>query len=422
MSRPASNKTPDRFSSPHFFAEEEARALRFNLGPLFYLTGIFFLNFISRIVLSPLLITVEKDLRLGHKEAGFLFLLTSLGYSLAALISGFLSSRVSHRKTIFISTVGAGGILLLLTLSQTVWIIQLLFFLLGFVSGFYLPSGMAMMTSLIRHQDWGKAIAIHELAPNVGFVAAPFLAEIFLFWGSWRLLYGLLGVLSLFIGTAFILGGRGGDFSGQAPTARVVGELFRQPALWIMMVLFGLGIGASMGVYTMLPLYLVVERGLERDWANTLVAVSRISGIFIALVAGWFVDRLGVKKSLFLFLLITGHLTFLLGWARDTTLIGLVFLQPMLAVCFFPAGFTALNKVSPLETRNLVVSLTVPLGFLLGGGAVPAFIGLAGERYSFSLGFFLVGVVTLVSLPLIRFLRFDSGTGAPVSKPKGQGI
>jgi len=174
-----------------------------------------------------------------------------------------------------------------------------------------------------------------------------------------------------------------------------------------MMVLFGLGIGISFGVYTMLPLFLVVERGFERDWANTLVAVSRISGIFIALIAGWFVDRLGVKKTLFLFLLIAGHLTFLLGWAKDTWLILIIFLQPMMAVCFFPAGFTAINKVAPAQTRNVAVSLTVPLGFLLGGGVVPAFIGLAGERFSFSLGIFLVGIITLVSLPIIRFLRFE---------------
>jgi MFS family permease len=407
MSRPTSDKTQDRFPSPHLFVEEEARALRFNLGPLFFLTAIFFLNFLSRIILSPLLITVERDLHLGHKEAGFLFLLSSLGYSLAVLGSGHLSSRVSHRKTISISTAGMGLTLLLLSMSQAVWVIQFLFFLLGFAAGFYLPSGMATMTSLIRHQDWGKAMAIHELAPNVGFVAAPFLAEVFLIWGSWRLLFGLLGLLSLLMGTAFIRWARGGNFYGQAPTPRVVRTMFRQPSLWIMMVLFGLGIGTSFGVYTMLPLYLVVERGFERDWANTLVAVSRISGIFIALVSGWFVDRLGVKKTLFLFLLIAGHLTFLMGWAKDTWLILIIFLQPMMAVCFFPAGFTAINKVAPAQTRNVAVSLTVPLGFLLGGGAVPAFIGLTGERFSFSLGIFLVGVVTLVSLPLIRFLRFE---------------
>jgi NNP family nitrate/nitrite transporter-like MFS transporter len=241
----------------------------------------------------------------------------------------------------------------------------------------------------------------------VGFVAAPFLAEIFLSWGSWRLLFGLMGLLSLLMGMTFIGWARGGNFSGQAPTPRVVGTLFRQPSLWIMMVLFGLGIGTSFGVYTMLPLYLVAERGLERGWANTLVALSRISGIFLALIAGWFVDRLGVKKTLFLFLLITGHLTFLMGWAKDSTLILVIFLQPMMAVCFFPAGFTAIHKVAPAQTRHIAVSLTVPLGFLLGGGAVPAFIGLAGERFSFSIGIFLVGVVTLVSLPIIRFLRFE---------------
>jgi len=38
----------------------------------------------------------------------------------------------------------------------------------GISAGFYLPSGIAALTGLIRREDWGKAMAIHELAPNTG--------------------------------------------------------------------------------------------------------------------------------------------------------------------------------------------------------------------------------------------------------------
>ncbi len=381
--------------------------LRSNLGPLFFLAGIFFLNFLSRIVLAPLLIMIERDLHLGHKEAGGLFLLISGGYSLALLGSGYLSSRIWHRKTILCSALSMGVVLLVLSLSQTVWGLRIWLLLLGLTAGIYLPSGMAALTALIRPRDWGKAMAVHELAPNIGFVAAPFLAEAFLRWGTWRGLMALLGALSLLLGIGYAFFGRGGHFYGEAPTPRVVGDLLKKPSFWIMIVLFSLGIGTSFGVYTMLPLYLIMERGLSRGWANSLVALSRISGIFVALIAGWFVDRLGVKKSLFSFLIITGALTILLGIPHSSWFLLFVFLQPMTAVCFFPAAFTAINQIGPAKSRNVAVSFAVPLGFLLGGGVVPALIGLAGERVSFSLGFILVGGVTLVCMPLIRHLRFS---------------
>ena len=145
-----------------------------------------------------------------------------------------------------------------------------------------------------RH--WGKAIAVHELAPNLGFVLAPFLAEAFLRWSSWRGLLLVLSGCSLLLGLAYSRYGRGGTFTGEAPTFRVVSVLLRDPSFWIMMVMFGLGIGTSFGVYAMLPLYLISERGLDRTWANTLIALSRVAGLFIAFGAGWLVDRWGVQK------------------------------------------------------------------------------------------------------------------------------
>lgn len=383
--------------------------IRSNLDSLFFLTGIFFINFLSRVVLAPLLVTIEKELHLGHKEAGGLFLLISIGYSLALLSSGHLSSRIVHQKAIFLSALGLGISLIALSVSQSLWSIRIILFILGISAGIYLPSGIVTLTSLIRPQDWGKAISVHELAPNVSFVMAPFLAEAFLQWGSWRWLMACLGIASLLLGTAFILFGRGGKFFGQAPTAGVVRGLVKESSFWIIMVLFGLGIGASFGIYSMLPLYLVVERGIGRGWANTLIALSRLSGIFISLMAGWFVDRLGVKKTLFVFLLTTGILTVLLGVVPGSWLVLCIFLQPMVGVCFFPAGFTAISRISSPDSRNVAISLAVPLGFILGGGVVPALIGWAGERSSFSMGIVGIGFITLAAIPLLRGLRLSEG-------------
>jgi NNP family nitrate/nitrite transporter-like MFS transporter len=68
----------------------------------------------------------------------------------------------------------------------------------------------------------------------------------------------------------------------------------------------------------------------------------------------------------------------------------------MLCTCFFVPGFAVLSKMGSASTKNVVVSLTVPIGFLVGGGAIPAGIGLIGEAGSFSTGLLLFGGFLLV--------------------------
>jgi hypothetical protein len=93
---------------------------------------------------------------------------------------------------------------------------------------------------------------------------------------------GFPGRLFHFDGRCVLIFGKGGDFSGEAPNFLSLKTLFSEKSFWIMMVLFSLGICATLGIYTMLPLFLVAQHGLERNWANTLVALSRISGMFMA--------------------------------------------------------------------------------------------------------------------------------------------
>ncbi|MEK7244199.1 MAG: MFS transporter, partial [Thermodesulfobacteriota bacterium] len=62
------------------------------------LTGIFLVNFLSRIVLAPLMPVIEQELHLDHAGAGGLFLLIAIGYSAGLLGSGFVSSRLTHRR------------------------------------------------------------------------------------------------------------------------------------------------------------------------------------------------------------------------------------------------------------------------------------------------------------------------------------
>jgi hypothetical protein len=54
----------------------------------------------------------------------------------------------------------------------------------------------------------------------------------------------------------------------------------------------------------------------------------------------------------------------------------------------------------------VAVSLTVPVGFLLGGGVIAAGLGIMGEMGSFALGLILFGRVLLLGFLSARSLGF----------------
>jgi NNP family nitrate/nitrite transporter-like MFS transporter len=273
-------------------------------------------------------------------------------------------------------------------------------------AGFYLPSGIATVTGFVRAEHWGKAIAIHELAPNLGFLVAPLLAEVLLGLFSWQGVLFLIGIGSIVAAAIFILWGRGGAFLGEAPDSKTLRSILVRPSFWMMIVLFSLGVGASFGVYSMIPLYLVSEKGMERGWANALLGLSRIPTLVIVLLSGWVTDRLGARQTLKAVLLANGLTTIMLGVVSGSWIVILLFIQPMIATCFFPAGFAALSRMGSPRIRNVAVSFTSSLGILLGGGVIPAGIGLIGELGSFSLGFILLGALLFAGVILVQCLKF----------------
>jgi NNP family nitrate/nitrite transporter-like MFS transporter len=390
-------------------APANPQGFRSSLMPLFLLAGIFFLNFLSRIILAPFLMAVERDLRLSHGEAGSLFLFISIGYCISLLLSGFLSARIGHRRTIIISALTLGLALVAIAVSHSLAAVRSGLVFLGLATGLYLPSGIATITDLVVPHHWGKAVAIHELAPNLGFVLAPVVAQTLPAAWSWRGVLVLLGVVSLMMGGVFVRFGSGGVSFGESPSPKILRQLAGLPGLWIMTVFFSLAIGSSMGLYTMIPLYLVTERGMEQSWSNTVVSVSRVGAMAVAVAGGWFADRLGRKTAMGIFLAATGIATTWLGLVSDRWLSLSVCLQPMLAVCFFPAGFAVLSHIVPARMRSVSISLVIPVGILIGAGLIPTGLGLLGEHQAFHIGFAAIGALILASVALLTVLRLPEG-------------
>ncbi len=376
------------------------------LGPILFLALLFFLSFIARVVLSPLMPAIETELHISHSQAGALFLFMSVGYFIALLGSGFLSARITHKYSIVVSTTVVGVALLVIAASRDLCALRAAIFFLGMAAGLYLPSGMTTLTDMVDSSHWGKAVSIHEIAPNLGFVAAPLIAEILMLWFSWRVVPTVIGCAAICIGLLFARLSRWGNFPGQPPSLASAKCVFAQKSFWIMVVLFGLAISSTMGVYTMLPLYLIKEIGMSGGLANSLISLSRLAGMGTALISGWATDRFGAARTIMWGFLLTGITTILLGMAASKSMAAvMVCLQAVLATIYFPAGFTALSSLFTADIRNVAISFTIPFAFVFGSGVIPSMIGLTGDMGSFSIGFAITGTLILAGAILPLFLK-----------------
>jgi NNP family nitrate/nitrite transporter-like MFS transporter len=376
----------------------------FNPLPVLLLTGTVYLNFLGRLVFSPLLVPIEAEFNVGHAVTGSFFLIMAIGFSMTMLLSGFVARLIGHRATIQTASLAVVVSTLAIAASPDLLLIQIGLFVLGAGAGLYAPSGIAALTEMVEPTDWGKAIAFHDLGPNLAFISAPFLTNVLLPATSWRGVVATIGVAAAAMLLLFSISSNAGRFKGEPPRFSTVTDLIRQPRFWAVGTFFMLAASATLGVFSILPTYLTVERNFDSSTVNTLVGLSRISGVVMVFVSGILRDRLGERVLIGAVVGVGGVLTILFGVLHGAPLVAVVFLQPAVVTAFFPAALSALSRIGTATSRNVVVSLMIPAANTMGAGVFPAAMGFLGDRGVFYLGFLILGGVMLVSLGLVRYL------------------
>jgi len=348
---------------------------------------------------------VESDLGMSHGKSGSLFFFVTMGYFISLIGSGYVNSKVTHRITVIFSSVFLGLALIGISFTKTAFGLGAGMFLVGIGAGAYLPSGIASITHIADRRQWGKALAVHEIAPNFAFLSVPFMAEALFLWFSWREVEAIIGIIAIAVGVLYAVIGRGGEFSGEVPNYGSITVLFRRPSFLLMIFLLSLGIASSMGLFTMLPLYLVDHCGLTRTHANAIIGLSRMAPLALVFIGGWTTDHFGAARTIKWVFLITGTITVFFGIVPSNMISVIVFLQPVVAIWFFPAFFALLSSIVPKQSRSLAVSFSTPVAFLAGGGIVPMAIGTMADMNLFPLAMSLVGVVILSGGLILTFKK-----------------
>jgi NNP family nitrate/nitrite transporter-like MFS transporter len=365
---------------------------------------LWFLNFSSRSILSPLLPIIEEELAITHATAGSLFIFLSAGYTISLILAGFVSHRFGYKRTIM------GGFLILtiahlsFVKAHSYWALSLFLLFVGVGTGIYIPSIIPIITATFERRKWGKTIALHDTAAPVGIFAVPILVALSLRFAQWRVLFPILGGTCL---AGLILFGL---FSPD-PRAEIEDrprfvDVLQQREFWIMAVLWVFAVACNAGVYNVIPLFLVKERGMSLTLANTVFGISRIAGPVVTVLAGFLADRYGARKTLFLGFLIIGASTVGLALARSfSLLVVMMVVQATVSLAPFPVGLVIISRLTDLRARSIFTGGTIACGIAFGLGLTPVVLGAAADVWSFKAGILVLGIMTVLASFSVRGLR-----------------
>lgn len=359
---------------------------------------IFYFNCVERALLSPLLVSIQKEFHFSYTLTTSLLVVRSLGLSVSLFANSFLATHFTHKHIITASIFFSGASFALLSLTTTYLQLQLGLLFFGLSAGLYFPSGMATLASLVKKDDLSKAFSIHELAPNLAFITAPFIVEIMLLFTDWRGAMRYVGIAAMLLAIFFGLFSKGGTGNGAPPRFATLKRIITRRNTWIFFVLAGIGLTLEIAPYYVLPLFLVDQQNMTSPEANNLLAISRLATPAMALSAGFMSSKTGVKPLLFSGLFLSGVSLALMATMQGALLTAAIIAQPLFPAILFPVIFKVFSDFFPPEEQSLVLAFTMPFIGFIGSGIMPNFLGYCGDVFSFEAGFGILSALTFASM------------------------
>ena len=366
--------------------------------------SLWFLNFSVRMSFSPLLPIIEGELAISHALAGSLFSFMAVGSTISVFMSGWVSKHIGYKRSILFGFIALALVSLCLRFAHTYYFFAGCAFLIGLAAGIYLPCVVPLITSIVSRVNWGKAISFHETAASFSFLAVPILVALTIRLYHWQSFFIMLGGACALVIIFFWVFAP--DPRPQEEKRSRYATVLRRPDFWVITIIWIMAAIATAGIYTITPLFLVTEKGMQVEMANTIFGVSRIGGVFATILVGFVLDRYSIKKILFAILFITGLSTAGMALAQVLwLLVGMLVIQATVSMVFFPAAITAISSITPPEERTTFIGTTIAISALFCFGVVPVGLGAVADKWNFQIGILAMGVLTILSCALIRRLK-----------------
>jgi NNP family nitrate/nitrite transporter-like MFS transporter len=354
-------------------------------------------------VFSPILPIIEDEFMVNHARASSIFIFLSAGYAVGVIVSGLFSGKVGYKKSIVLALVQISLVAFLIPLVHNFLLLYLFAFVVGFSVGLYVPSVIPLITEYYAEKNWGKAIAIHDTGAAAGILATPLIALFLLHFFPWRGIFVVFACVFLACSVVFYFVST--EVRTSNPPKATFRDIVKIRSLWLMAVLWIFAMGANLGIYSIVPLYLTKELHLTIGYANTVLGISRLGSVGVAVACGFLIDRFDLRKVMFLVMIVTSVFIVLMGLAPAKYIGIVLFLQASFVTGFFPVGLVAIAKTFNREMRSLATGIILAISNIFGSGITPYLLGISGDLYSFRLGITVLGIFVGLASTLVFRLK-----------------
>ena len=397
-------------------ADAAAVGLRRDMKVVGVLSGGHFMSHYYTMMLPPLFPLLHEELGVSYTLLGLLLSLKSLASGIVQLPAGILVDRFGARKILVFGFTMIMTSYLFVAMSDTFWVLALLFMLAGTGNAVFHPADYSIMSGMVHHSRMGRSFSAHTFAGHMGTALAPVVSVILVLglgW-SWRgavlasVAVGLVMVLGIVSqwnhiqeGPFKIRSNNNGDTSAGGQEEESVWQSIRliivsKPMLFLFLFFSMQSLGTG-GFKNFAVAGLMELHGTSHDAAAGALTGFLFASAFGVLVGGVLADydkRHALTASVALF-----------STAVISMLIGAVDMHYVVLVFFFSLAGLVQGIIRP--ARDMMIRAASPKGSVgkafgfvfsgqaIGGGISPVLFGAmldfgAPEWVFYASAFFLV--------------------------------
>ena len=287
------------------------------------------LSHLYMLVLPPFFAQLRTDLGVGYVDLGLTVTAYSVTTGLLQTPMGFLVQKYGGRRVLisglFINSVAIG----LVGIATSYWQIIGLMFLAGVGSSVFHPADYSILNARVDPRRLGRALSVHTLGGNLGFVVAPLIMVLLATAFDWRvatLAIGGVGVLLALIMLALsdVLGDSGKTKRREGDNWK---KLVTSPRIMLLFMFYALSSAANCGMVYFSVVAFTGVYAIPAAVAASALTAYQVMSMMAVLPGGWLADRVkNTEVLLCICFLASGALIVMagLGVAPFWVVIGLV--------------------------------------------------------------------------------------------------
>lgn len=404
--------------------------------------------YFDRVNIGMALPGITKDLGLSPSQGGLVAGIFFWGYLISFLAAGRLAPRLGAKRLIFYSLIGWGAFAMLAGFAQNLTQLAAMRFMLGLCEGPVWTSLSLLLSQWFLRRERGRAFGLWNLSLPFGALLSGPISGVVLTYTSWHVMLMIEGLPAWIWAVVWWrtipasvdaaawlepadraqlarqLDAEQTEFAAVRAAADWRG-MFRQPAVWLLLIAFSLNNMVDYGFTLWLPTALKSVSSADIGHIGLLSALPYLASIAGIALVSYSSDRFQERRfHAGMPLLIVGVLL----WAGSQAGAHSVAVEvaAFTAIGFFM--FMTLPLISALTTDILprewaipAIAFTGGIGNLFGGFVGPVMIGwLKQVRGDFSLAFAVLGVLgALGGLSVLAVRRPAGGRESGVEECAG---